>query len=41
MEPKQLSLELRKGKSPDLTRRRLIVGLSMLGATMAEAVSMY
>lgn len=41
MEPKQLSLELRKGQNPDLTRRRFIVGLSMLGATMAEAVSLY
>ncbi len=41
MEPKQLSIELRKGNNPDLTRRRLIVGLSMLGATMAEAVSLY
>jgi len=41
MEPKQLSEELRKGQNPDLTRRRFIVGLSMLGATMAEAVSMY
>jgi uncharacterized membrane protein len=41
MEPKQLSLELRKGNNPHLSRRRLIVGLSMLGATMAEAVAMY
>jgi hypothetical protein len=41
MEPRQLSYELRKGKNPDLTRRRFIVGLSMLGATMAEAVSLY
>lgn len=41
MEPKQLSLELRKGNNPDLTRRRFIVGLSMIGATMAEAVSLY
>ncbi|MBW4442186.1 MAG: vitamin K epoxide reductase family protein [Plectolyngbya sp. WJT66-NPBG17] len=41
MEPRELSLELRKGKNPDLSRRRLIVGLSMLGATMAEAVSLY
>ncbi|NDJ17813.1 vitamin K epoxide reductase family protein [Myxacorys almedinensis] len=41
MEPKQLSEELRKGQNPDLTRRRFIVGLSFLGATMAEAVSMY
>ncbi|MDX2232102.1 MAG: vitamin K epoxide reductase family protein [Leptolyngbyaceae cyanobacterium bins.349] len=41
MEPRQLSLELRKGNNPDLSRRRFIVGLSMLGATMAEAVSLY
>lgn len=41
MEPRQLSEELRKGQNPDLTRRRFIVGLSFIGATMAEAVSMY
>ncbi len=41
MIPRQLSEELRKGESPDLSRRRLIVGLSCLGATMAEAVSLY
>jgi uncharacterized membrane protein len=41
MEPRQLSQELRKEDNPDLSRRRLIVGLSMLGATMAEAVSLY
>jgi uncharacterized membrane protein len=41
MEASQLSQELRKGNNPHLSRRRLIVGLSMLGATMAEAVAMY
>ncbi len=41
MEPRQLSLELRKGNNPDLSRRRLIVGLSFLGAAAAEAVSLY
>ncbi|MER3434826.1 MAG: vitamin K epoxide reductase [Leptolyngbya sp. ERB_1_1] len=41
MEPRALSLELRKGDNPDLSRRRLITGLSVLGATMAEAVSLY
>ena len=41
MDPTQLSQELRKGDNPDLTRRRFIVGLSMIGATMAEAVSLY
>ncbi|BAU14807.1 vitamin K epoxide reductase [Leptolyngbya sp. NIES-3755] len=41
MEPRQLSEELRKGQNPDLSRRRLIMGLSFVGATMAEAVSAY
>jgi uncharacterized membrane protein len=41
MDARQLSQELRKGQNPDLSRRRFIVGLSLLGATMAEAVSMY
>ncbi|MBD1846101.1 vitamin K epoxide reductase family protein [Cyanobacteria bacterium FACHB-63] len=41
MEPRELSLELRRGENPDLSRRRLITGLSVLGATMAEAVSLY
>lgn len=34
MNPAQLSYELRKGKSPDLTRRRWIIGLSLLGTAM-------
>lgn len=41
MHPHQLSHELREGSSPDLDRRRWIVGLSMLGGTMAQAVSLY
>ncbi|NEQ27358.1 MAG: vitamin K epoxide reductase, partial [Microcoleus sp. SIO2G3] len=41
MEPKQLSHELREGQSPDLDRRRWIIGLSMLGATMGQIVSLY
>lgn len=41
MEPQQLSKELREGTSPDLERRRWIVGLSMLGGTMAQIVTLY
>ena len=41
MEPKQLSYELRKGDTPDLNRRRQIVGLSMLGAAIGEAITLY
>ncbi|MBW4490395.1 MAG: hypothetical protein KME12_21665 [Trichocoleus desertorum ATA4-8-CV12] len=41
MDPKQLSHELREGQSPDLDRRRQIMGLSMVGATMAQLVSLY
>ncbi|MBD2090081.1 vitamin K epoxide reductase family protein [Microcoleus sp. FACHB-1515] len=41
MEPSQLSRELREGESPDLDRRRWIIGLSMLGATMGQIVSLY
>ncbi|MBD2090806.1 vitamin K epoxide reductase family protein [Microcoleus sp. FACHB-1515] len=41
MEPSQLSRELREGKNPDLSRRRLIIGLSGVGALMGEAVSLY
>ncbi|MBD2100165.1 vitamin K epoxide reductase family protein [Leptolyngbya sp. FACHB-261] len=41
MEPQQLSRELREGKTPDLERRRQIIGLSMVGATMAQLVSLY
>lgn len=41
MNPQQLSRELRKGETPDLSRRRWIIGLSMVGATMAQAVSIY
>lgn len=41
MDPKQLSLELREGESPDLDRRRWIIGLSMLGAGMGALVSLY
>lgn len=34
MEPKQLSQELRQGDSRDLTHRRWIIGLPMLGGSM-------
>lgn len=41
MEPQQLSHELREGNSPNLDRRRWIMGLSMVGATMAQIVTLY
>ncbi|HEY9301680.1 vitamin K epoxide reductase family protein [Microcoleus sp. FACHB-68] len=41
MEPIQLSEELRKGKNPDMTRRRAIIGLSMLGGSMGQLVTLY
>lgn len=41
MEPQQLSKELREGTSSDLERRRWIMGLSMLGASMGQIVSLY
>lgn len=41
MNPTQLSHELREGQSPDLTRRRWIVGLSLLGTAMAQLVTLY
>lgn len=41
MNPTQLSRELREGRSPDLARRRWVVGLSLLGAAMGQLVSLY
>ena len=41
MNPRQLSHELRQGETADLSRRRWIVGLSMVGASMAQLVSIY
>lgn len=41
MHPRQLSQELREGDSPELNYRRWIIGLSMVGTTMAQFVSMY
>ena len=41
MNPTQLSRELREGQSPDLTNRRWIIGLSLLGAAAGQIVTMY
>lgn len=41
MTPRQLSKELRKGESPDLTTRRWIIGLSLLGTAMGQIVALY
>jgi uncharacterized membrane protein len=41
MDPRQLSKELREGNSSDLERRRWIVGLSAVGASMAQIVTLY
>lgn len=41
MEPKQLSQELREGKDPHMSRRRAIIGLSMLGGSMGQVVTLY
>ncbi|WP_266367074.1 vitamin K epoxide reductase family protein [Tellurirhabdus rosea] len=41
MNPTQLSYELREGESEDLTRRRWMVGLSMLGAAAGQVVGLY
>jgi uncharacterized membrane protein len=41
MNPTQLSYELRNGKSADLTRRRWIIGLSILGVAAGQIVSLY
>lgn len=41
MTPRELSEELRKGQSSDLNKRRWIIGLSLIGSTMAGIVSMY
>jgi hypothetical protein len=39
--PRQLSHELREQVSPDLARRRWIVGLSLVGIAMGQIVSAY
>lgn len=41
MDPTQLSRELREAHTPDLQRRRWIVGLSLLGVAMGQIVSLY
>ncbi|GAB2787436.1 putative membrane protein [Hymenobacter luteus] len=41
MDPTQLSLELRHGKSADLKRRRWIIGLSLVGVAAGQMVSLY
>ena len=41
MDPRQLSRELRQGQTADLTRRRWIIGLSLLGTAMVQVVSLY
>lgn len=41
MDPTQLSRELREAHTPDLHRRRWIIGLSLLGAAMGQVVTLY
>lgn len=41
MQPEQLSQELRQGKNPNMSRRRAIIGLSMLGGSMGQLVTLY
>ena len=39
--PSQLSYELREEQSPDLTRRRWAIGLSLIGAAIGGVVGLY
>ncbi|RYY13478.1 MAG: vitamin K epoxide reductase family protein [Cytophagaceae bacterium] len=41
LSPSQLSLELRRGQNADLTRRRWIIGLSMVTAVAGQVVTLY
>ena len=41
MDPRRLSEELREGVSADLTRRRWVVGLSLVGTAAGAIVSLY
>jgi uncharacterized membrane protein len=41
MNPTQLSNELRNASTPDLNRRRWIVGLSLVGVAVAKVVALY
>lgn len=38
---RQLSRELREAQTPDLSRRRWLIGLSLVGAAMGQIVSLY
>lgn len=39
LSPAQLSQDLRTGQSPDLTRRRIGIGLSLAGAAITVALT--
>ncbi|GAA4385269.1 vitamin K epoxide reductase family protein [Hymenobacter koreensis] len=41
MNPTQLSRELRTARTPDLNRRRWIIGLSLLGVALGQIVTLY
>ncbi len=41
MNPSQLSEQLRNERTPDLNRRRWIVGLSLVGVAVSKVVSLY
>jgi len=41
MDPRQLSYELREGQSANMTRRRWIIGLSMIGTLAGQIVGLY
>ncbi|OON69318.1 vitamin K epoxide reductase family protein [Hymenobacter sp. CRA2] len=41
MNPTQLSRELRTAQTPDLKRRRWIIGLSLVGAALGQIVTLY
>jgi uncharacterized membrane protein len=41
MHPRELSYQLRKGQSPDMTRRRWIIGLTFFGVLMGKIVALY
>jgi uncharacterized membrane protein len=41
MNPQKLSQELREAQTPELNNRRWIIGLSLVGTVMAQAVTLY
>lgn len=41
MNPTQLSRELRTARTPDLKRRRWIIGLSLVGVALGQIVTLY